>query len=137
VKWSSVEGCRRSLGPIGEEWISNYVQSRKRGISYLLWKEGRKTGLRKKYLLIHVIEGNIKGTGRGGRIRKQILDYINELRRYWNFKEEVLDRILRIHFGLGCGPVTQQTTKLMNWTHNYSYYYHNVSGSSCDTISLS
>jgi len=58
------------------------------------------------------------------------------MRRYWNFKEEVLDRILRrIHFGLGCGPVAQQTTKLMNWTQNY--FYHNVSGSSCDTVSLS
>lgn len=71
--------------------------------------------MRKKCLLIHVIKGNIKGTGRGGRIRKQILDYLKEMRRYWNFKEEVLDRILRrVHFGLGCGPVAQQTTKLMN-----------------------
>jgi len=36
--------------------------------------------LHKKCLLIHVIEGNTKRTGRGGRIRKQILDYFKEVK---------------------------------------------------------
>jgi hypothetical protein len=42
----------------------------------------------------HVIEGNKKGLRRRGRRRKQLLDDLEEKRRYWKLKEEALDRIL-------------------------------------------
>ena len=45
--------------------------------------------------LKHVIESKIdvkiEVAGRRGRIRKQILDYIEEARGNWKLKEEVLD----------------------------------------------
>jgi len=50
------------------------------------------------------------GTGRRGGRRKHLpLDW-KEKRRYWNLKEEALDRILwRIHFGRSYGHVARQT----------------------------
>jgi hypothetical protein len=48
--------------------------------------------LRKNCLLKHVIEGKIEGTGRKGKRYKQLLDNLKETRRYWNLKEEALDR---------------------------------------------
>jgi hypothetical protein len=43
-------------------------------------------------LLTHVIEGKLEGrievTGRRGRRRKQLLDDLKEMRRYWKLKEE-------------------------------------------------
>ena len=50
--------------------------------------------LRKNCLLRHVIEGKIEGTGRRGRIRKQLLVDIKELRGCWKLKEKTLDRAL-------------------------------------------
>jgi len=38
--------------------------------------------LPRNYLVKHVIEGNIKGTGRGGMRRKQLPDDFKETRRY-------------------------------------------------------
>jgi hypothetical protein len=72
--------------------------------------------LRRNCLLKHVTEGKIEGriemTGRRGRRRKQLLDYLKETRGYWKLKEEALDRTLwRIHFGRGYGPVVRQTTE--------------------------
>jgi len=47
-----------------------------------------------------------------GRRRKQLLDDLEEKRRYWMLKEEALDRGLwRPRFGRGFGPVVRQTTK--------------------------
>jgi hypothetical protein len=47
-------------------------------------------------LLKHVIEGKLEGRievmGRRGRSRKQLLDDLQEKRRYWKLKEEALDR---------------------------------------------
>jgi hypothetical protein len=55
-------------------------------------------------LLKHVIEGKMTGTGRRTR-RKQLLDDITEMRRYWKVKEETLDRtVWRTRFGRGYGP---------------------------------
>jgi hypothetical protein len=52
--------------------------------------------LHRNCLLKHVIEGKLEGriemTGRRGRRRKQLLDDLTEKRRYWNLKEEALDR---------------------------------------------
>jgi len=67
-------------------------------------------------LLQQVIEGKIKGgievTGRRGRRRRKLLDYLKERRGYSHLKEEALDRTMwRTHFGRGFGPVVRQTTK--------------------------
>jgi len=43
---------------------------------------------------------------------KQLLDGVEEKRRYWNFKEEELDRTVRgTGFGRGYGNVLKQTTQ--------------------------
>jgi hypothetical protein len=54
--------------------------------------------MRRNCLLKHVMEGKLVGriemTERRGRRRKQLLDNLNEKRRYWKLKEEALDRTL-------------------------------------------
>jgi hypothetical protein len=58
------------------------------------------------------LEGRIEMTGRRGRRRKQLLDDLKEKRRYWNLKEEALDRSQwRSRFGRGYGPVVRQTAE--------------------------
>jgi hypothetical protein len=58
------------------------------------------------------LEGRIEMTGRRGRRRKQLLEYLKEKRRYWKLKEEALDRPLwKTRFGRGYGPVVRQTTE--------------------------
>jgi hypothetical protein len=47
--------------------------------------------LRRNCLLKHVIEGKIERRGRGGRIRKQLLNGLKEKRLHWKLKEEALD----------------------------------------------
>jgi hypothetical protein len=68
-----------------------------------------------------VIEGKLEGmievTGRLGRRRKQLRDNRKEKRRYWELKEEALDRtVWRTRFGSGYGPVVRQTAERMNST---------------------
>ena len=47
-------------------------------------------------------------TGRRGRVRKQLLDDLNERREYWKLKETTLDRILcRTRIVTGYGPVVK------------------------------
>ena len=47
-------------------------------------------------------------TGRRGGRSKQLLDDLQEKRRYWNLKEEAVDRVLwRPGFGRGYGPVVR------------------------------
>jgi hypothetical protein len=72
--------------------------------------------LRRNCLLKQVIEGKLEGriemTGRRGRRRKQLLDDFREKRRYWELKEEALDRTIRgIRFSRGYGPVVRQTAE--------------------------
>jgi len=51
-------------------------------------------------------------TGRRGRRRKKLLDYLKERRGYSHLKGEALDRIMWIaRFGRGFGSVVRQTTK--------------------------
>jgi hypothetical protein len=75
-------------------------------------------------LLKHVIEGKlermIKKIGRQGRRRKQLLNDLKEKRRYWELKEQALDRTMwRTRLGRGYGPVVRQTTERMNeWQIN-------------------
>jgi hypothetical protein len=48
------------------------------------------------------LEGKIEMMGKRGRRRKQLLDDLKEKRRYWELKEEALDRTLwRTRFGKG------------------------------------
>jgi hypothetical protein len=56
--------------------------------------------LHRNCILKHVIEENIEGTIRRARRLKQLLDDLEESRRYWNLKED--NRFLT-----GCGPVTK------------------------------
>jgi hypothetical protein len=72
--------------------------------------------LRRNCLLKHAIEGKlewrIEMTGRRGRRRKQLLDDLKEKRRYWELKEDALDRTLwRTRFWRGYGPVVRQTAE--------------------------
>jgi hypothetical protein len=72
--------------------------------------------LRRNCLLKHVIEGKLEGRiemkGRRGRRRKQLLGDLKEKRRYWELKEEALDRTLwRTRYGRGYGPVVRKTTE--------------------------
>jgi hypothetical protein len=71
---------------------------------------------RRNCLLREVIEGEIKGgielTGRRGRRRRKLLDYLKERRGYSHLKEEALDRtVWRARFGRGFVPVVRHTTK--------------------------
>jgi hypothetical protein len=54
--------------------------------------------LRRNCLLKHVIEGKIEGRievrGRRGRRLEQLLDDLNETKRYWKLKEEELAPVL-------------------------------------------
>jgi hypothetical protein len=73
--------------------------------------------LRRNCLLQRVIEGKIQGgievTGRRGRRRRKLLDYLKERRGYSHLKEEALDRTMwRARFGRVFGPVVRQTAKL-------------------------
>jgi hypothetical protein len=43
--------------------------------------------LRRNWLLKQVIDGKVEGTGRRGKICKQLLDDLKEKRRYWNLKK--------------------------------------------------
>ena len=66
--------------------------------------------LHRNCLLHEVIERKIKGqievTRRRGRRRKKLLDDLKDRRRYYQLKEEVLDRtIWNNRFGRGFGPV--------------------------------
>ena len=45
-------------------------------------------------LLKHRIKGEIELTERRGRTHKQLLDCINDMRRYWKRHKEALDRTL-------------------------------------------
>jgi len=69
--------------------------------------------LRRNCLLQRVIEGKIQEglnvTGRRGRRRRKLLNYLKERIGYSDLKEEALDRsIWRAGFGRGFGPVVRQ-----------------------------
>ena len=70
--------------------------------------------LRRNCVLKDVMEEKIKGwikvTGRRGRRRTELLDYLKETRGFWKLKEEAVDRtVWGTGFGRGCGPVGRQT----------------------------
>jgi hypothetical protein len=47
--------------------------------------------LRRNCLINHLVEEKIEETGRRGKRGKQLLDDLNERRRYWKLKGEELD----------------------------------------------
>jgi hypothetical protein len=58
------------------------------------------------------LEGRIEMTRRRGRRRKQLLDDLEEKRRYCKLKEEAVNHSLwRTCFGRGYRPVVRQTTE--------------------------
>jgi len=63
---------------------------------------------------------------RRGRRRKQLLDDLNEKRRYWNLKEETLGHTpWRTGFGSGYWLVARQATvliKIINMLHSYTHH---------------
>jgi len=62
----------------------------------------------------HVIEGKIEGMRRRARRLKQLLDDLKEKTRYWNLKEEELDRPLwGTRFGRRYQPSARQSTQSM------------------------
>jgi hypothetical protein len=73
-----------------------HLESRSRGISYMKYVNGRRTGLVtfcvETAFYKRVIEGKIQGgvevTGRQGRRRRKLLDDLKERRRYSHLKEE-------------------------------------------------
>jgi hypothetical protein len=70
--------------------------------------------LRRNSLLQYITEGKIderiEVIVRGGRRRKQLLDDIKEMSRYWKLKENAQDRTLwRTRFEIGRGLVVRYT----------------------------
>jgi hypothetical protein len=97
-----------------------YLESRSRGISYMKYVKGRRTGLVTFYIEIACYNGLLKErykgggevTGRQGRRRRKLLDDLKERRGYSHLKDNALDRTLwRARFGRGFGPVVRQTAK--------------------------
>jgi hypothetical protein len=97
-----------------------YLKSRSRGISYMKYVNGRRTGLVTfcvetafyNGLLNKKIKGGIEVTERRGRRRRKLLNDLKERRGYSYLNEEALDRTMwRARFGRGFGPVVRQTTK--------------------------
>jgi hypothetical protein len=80
--------------------------------------------LRRNCFLKHDIEGQIEGRiemkGRPGRRGKQLLDDLEEKRRYRKLKEDVLGRtVWRNGRGRGYGPVLRQTAEGMDGLTGY------------------
>jgi hypothetical protein len=86
------------------------LESRSRGICYMKYINGRRTGLVTFYVETAFYNGLLKErykgvevTGRQGRRRRKLLDDLKERRGYSHLKEEALDRTMcRACFGRGC-----------------------------------
>jgi hypothetical protein len=114
-----------------------YLESRSRGISYMKYVNGRRTGLVTfcvetafcNGLLKERYKEGIEVTGRRGIRRRKLLDDLQERRGYYHLKEEALDRTMwRARFGRGFGPVVRQTAKkkIMDLTKgNFIHNSHN------------
>jgi hypothetical protein len=102
---------------VGNEEVFHRVKE-ERNILHAIKREGNWIChiLRRNCVLKHVIEGKLVGlieiTGRRGGRCKQLLDALREKRRYWELKEEALDRtLLRACFGRSYRPVARETTE--------------------------
>jgi len=64
-----------------------------------------------KHVTERKMEGEIEWTRRQGRIRKQLLDDLEETRIYWKLSKEALDgTVRRTHLGRDSGTHVGQTT---------------------------
>jgi hypothetical protein len=96
-----------------------YRQSRRKGMSYKPYKEGRLTGLvtsciQTAFCNMSLKErhGRIEATRRQETRHKQLLDNLKDNTGHWKLKEEALDSTLwRTCFGRGYGPVVRQKNK--------------------------
>ena len=62
-------------------------------------------------VLKHFTEGKIEEMRGRGRRRKQLLDCLQETKRYWKLKVKTLGlTVWRLHFERDSGPVVRQTT---------------------------
>ena len=73
--------------------------------------------LRRSCLLKHVIEGKAEGrkevTGRRGRRRRKLLEYLKDVRGYRKLKEEAL--------GLTCGEVALEGCMALSQLRSYTF----------------
>jgi hypothetical protein len=82
--------------------------------------------LRRNWLLKYDVEGKIEARiemlGRRGRMHKQLLDALKEMRGYWKLREETRDRsVWRSGFGRGYWSITRlrnDMRKLMQIIHS-------------------
>jgi hypothetical protein len=116
-----------------------YLESRSRGISYMKYVNGRRTGLVTfcvetafyNGLLKERYKGGIEVTGGLGRRFRKLLDDLKERRGCCHLKEETLDRTMwRAGFGRGFEPVVRQTAKSNEYRkirksqRSYRYQYN-------------
>jgi ribosomal 50S subunit-associated protein YjgA (DUF615 family) len=97
-------------GPINNEAVLRRVKEERNILHTIRRRKANWIGhiLRRNCLLSHIIEGKISGTRKRGRRRKQLLDDLKEVRRYWKLKEEAQDLTLwRTQLGKVYGPVTR------------------------------
>jgi hypothetical protein len=103
------EGYRRSVGPIAWK-IKYYKKSRRKERSYVYMQQNEG---RLKLLVTSCI-------GTASTAYKQLLNGIQERRRYGKLKDEALDRTLgRTHLWKGYGSVVRKTTWWWWWWINY------------------
>jgi len=78
-------------------------------------------------------------TGRRGRRRRKLLNFLKERRGYFHLKKQSLDRTLwRARFGRGFGPVVRQTTKeyMYIYVHTYIYIYIYTNARACVCVCM-
>jgi hypothetical protein len=122
-----VEGWRRA-GPI--MWGINRYAVTRDILHTINRRKANRIGhiLCRNCILKHVfkvkIDWRIEVARRRERGRNQLLDDVEEKRKYWKLKEEALDRTLwRTGFGRGYGHVRQTT----GWMHYAMYINQRVS----------
>jgi hypothetical protein len=105
-----------------------YLESRSRGISYMKYINGRRTGMVTfcvetalyNGLLKERYKWGIEVTGRRGRRSRKLVDDLKERRGYSHSKEEALDRTLwRASCGRGFRPVIRNHPTYMIILHKH------------------
>jgi hypothetical protein len=100
IKFYEDPSSRRRVVPCG--WRERHDESNDHFSQFCKLaqlKEGRKAHCTghiwpRNCLLKHISEGKIKGTGRQRKRFKQLLNDLNETRRYWQLKQKALYGIL-------------------------------------------
>jgi len=88
-----------------------YLESRNRGIPYMKYVNGRRTGVVTFCVETVFCRGEIEVIGRRGRRCRKLLDDLKERRGYSHLKAGALYRTMwSARFGRGFGPVVRYTT---------------------------